>query len=65
MQETRGQAVKAALETMPQPERYPFAILMALQQKRPYQTGTVPPSTVQRRRAANKVARASRRRNRA
>lgn len=43
---------------------YQFAILMALQSK-PVYAGTVPEAEIARRRKANKVARASRKRNRA
>lgn len=46
-----------------QPSRYQTAILGGLQPKHVY-AGTVPPAVVARRRAANKVARASRRHNR-
>jgi len=43
---------------------YSLAILNGLQYKHPIYFGTVPEKTIARRRAANKVARASRKRNR-
>lgn len=55
----------AALRASQAPGRYQRSILAALQRKRgEIYAGTVPPAEVARRRAANKVARASRRRNR-
>lgn len=46
------------------PSSYQFAILNALQDKHVY-AGTIPAKVKARRRARNRVARASRRRNRA
>ena len=47
----------------PEPSRFQRTILGALQAKHVY-AGTVPAAEIARRRAANKVARASRRQNR-
>jgi hypothetical protein len=49
--------------TLSNPSPYSLAILSGLQGKHVY-GGTVPPAKVARRRAANKVARKSRRQNR-